>query len=143
LIAVDTNLLIYAHRDEFSEHAAARKLLTDLREGPDLWALPVFCLAEFLRVVTHPKILKPPSGLTQAASALEALLDSPSVRVLTPGERFPALLLQAVAESAATGNLVFDAQVVAVCREQGVDTICTNDRDFARFPRIKVRRLTS
>ncbi len=88
MIAVDTNILIYAHRAEFPEHVAARKLLADLAEGPELWALPVFCLGEFLRVVTHPAILKPPSDLPAAKRSLEALLDSPSVRVLSPGDRF-------------------------------------------------------
>jgi toxin-antitoxin system PIN domain toxin len=143
MIAVDTNILIYGHRSEFPEHEAARELLASLADGHQLWAVPVFCLAEFLRVVTHPAILKPPSNLSAATHALEALLDSASVRVLTPGDRFPGLLLQTATEGATTGNLVFDAQIVAVCREQGVETICTNDRDFAKFPGIKVQRLTA
>jgi toxin-antitoxin system PIN domain toxin len=141
MIAVDTNILIYAHRAEFPEHVAARKLLAGLAEGSELWALPVFCLGEFLRVVTHPAILKPPSDLPVAKRSLEALLDSPSVRVLSPGDRFPPLLLQTVADARATGNLVFDAQIVAVCRENGVETIWSNDRDLLRFPGVKARLL--
>ena len=140
MIAVDTNILIYAHRAEFPEHAAARKLLAGLAGGSDLWALPVFCLGEFLRVVTHPAILKPPSDLPVAKRSLEALLDSPSVRVLSPGDRFPQLLLQTDAK--ATGNLVFDAQIAAVCRENGVETIWSNDRDLLRFPGLKPRSLS-
>ena len=142
MIAVDTNILIYAHRSEFAEHQAARKLLTNLAEGSELWALPVFCLGEFLRVVTHPAILKPPSDLPAARISLEALLESPSLRVLMPGDRFPALLLDTVAGARVTGNLVFDAQIAAVCREHGVETIWSNDRDFARFDGIKARPLT-
>lgn len=141
MIAVDTNILIYAHRAEFPEHAAARRLLAGMAEGSELWALPVFCLGEFLRVVTHPAILKPPSDMPAARRSLEALLDSPSVRVLSPGDRFPQLLLQTVADAKATGNLVFDAQIVAVCRENGVETIWSNDRDLLRFPTAKARSL--
>jgi toxin-antitoxin system PIN domain toxin len=141
VIAVDTNILIYAHRSGFKEHQAARKLLTSLSEGSELWGLPIFCLAEFLRIVTHPAILKPPSDLASARRSLEALLDSPSVRVLSPGDRFPQLFLQTVADARATGNLVFDAQIMAVCRENGVQTLWSNDRDFARFPEIKARRV--
>lgn len=63
---------------------AARQLLTGLAEGSELWALPVFCLGEFLRVVTHPAILRPPSDLPAAKRSLEALLDSHSVRALSP-----------------------------------------------------------
>jgi toxin-antitoxin system PIN domain toxin len=139
VIAIDTNILIYAHRSGFPEHRAARNLLTSLSEGSELWGLPIFCLAEFLRVVTHPAILKPPSGLTSARRSLEALLDSPSVRVLLPGDRFPEMLLQTAADAKATGNLVFDAQIVALCRENGVDTIWSNDRDLLRFRGMKAR----
>ena len=142
MIAVDTNILIYAHRSGFPEHRAARNLINRLAEGSELWGVPVFCLAEFLRVITHPDVLKPPTGLKQATGSLEVLLDSPSLRVLSPGEHFPAFFLRTVTEAKATGNLIFDAQIVAVCREQGIETICTNDRDFARFPGIKVQRLT-
>ena len=141
MIAVDTNILIYAHRSGFQEHQAALNLLTSLSEGSDLWGLPVFCLAEFLRVVTHPAILKPPSDFRAARLSLEALLESPSLRVLTPGDRFPKLLLETVAGARVTGNLVFDAQIVAVCREHGVETLWSSDRDFARFAGIKARPL--
>jgi len=92
--------------------------------------------------VTHPAILKPPSDLPAARRSLEALLESPSVRVLSPGDRFPQLLLQTVADAKATGNLVFDAQIVAVCRENGVETIWSNDRDLLRFPGLKPRSLS-
>ena len=41
----------------------------------------------------------------------------------------------------ARGNLVFDAQIVALCREHGISTILTNDRDFRRFETPRVRLL--
>ncbi len=142
MIALDTNILVYAHRQEFPEHEAARRLLFELAEGPDLWGLPVFCIGEFLRVVTHPRLLTPPSPLAVATGDLELLLESGSVRVLAPGERFASLLLEVVREAKATGNLIFDAQIVALCREHGVETLLTDDRDFLRFPAIRVRPLT-
>jgi len=142
MIALDTNILVYAHRQEFPEHEAARRLLFELAEGPDLWGLPVFCIGEFLRVVTHPRLLTPPSPLAVATGDLELLLESGSVRVLAPGERFASLLLEVVREAKATGNLIFDAQIVALCREHGVETLLTDDRDLLRFPAIRVRPLT-
>lgn len=101
----------------------------------------MFVIGEFLRVVTHPRILDPPSRETAAVDAIGALLESDSVRVLSPGERYWALLREAVVEAGARGNLVLDAEIVAVCREHGATTILTEDRDFRRFPRISVRRL--
>jgi toxin-antitoxin system PIN domain toxin len=141
MIAVDTNVLVYAHRAGLPKHPAAAKVVTDLAEGTAPWALPVFCLGEFLRVVTHPRLFDPPYDAAEACEALARILQSPSVRVLIPGEAYPDLLLQTVRESEATGNLVFDAQIVALCREAGVTALVTEDRDFARFRGFPVRRL--
>jgi hypothetical protein len=141
VIAVDTNVLVYAHRGEFSQHGRARGLLAELADGNALWAIPVFCLGEFLRVVTHPSILKPPTRTADAVRAIEALLHSPSLRVLVPGERYPRLLLDLVTTSRVSGNLVFDAQIAASCLEHGVRTLVSNDRDFSRFPEIQLQPL--
>ncbi len=141
MIAVDTNILVYAHRSEFRQHSAASTILMKLADGQDPWAIPVFCIGEFLRVVTHPIILKPPSAPDQAISALRGLLRSPSLRVLLPSARFPALLLDAVQASGCLGNLTFDVQIATVCREHGVRRILTNDRDFARFPDLEIQTL--
>ncbi len=142
MTAVDTSVLVYAHRAEFPQYARALKRLRSLAQGKTLWGIPVFCLAEFVRVVTHERILRPPSTLEEATSALTALLESPSVQVLTPGDRFWALLREALWEARATGNLAVDAQIVAVCREHGVTALLTEDRDFRRFRGFPVEHLT-
>jgi uncharacterized protein len=141
VIAVDTNVLVYAHREEFPQHRKARARVVALAEGSAPWAIPVFCIAEFLRVVTHPRILTLPFSAADACEALERVLGSPSVRVLLPGDRFWSFLTHAISEADATGNLVFDAQIVALCREGGVTTLVTEDRDFGRFPGFSTRRL--
>lgn len=137
MIAVDTNVLVYAHREELAaQHPLALAWLKRLAEGAAPWGLPVFCIGEFVRVVTHPRLFDPPSTLAQAAAAVEALLASPSLRVLFPGDDYPANFLKCAREADARGNLAFDAQIVAVCREHGCTALLTLDRDFARF-RIK------
>lgn len=141
MIAVDTNVLVYAHRSELAKHVVAKRVLTDLAEGSAPWAVPVFCLGEFLRVVTHPRLFDPPLAADEACEALARVLRSPSLRVLIPGEAYPDLLLRTVAEADVTGNVVFDAQIVALCREAGVTALVTEDRDFARFRGFPVRRL--
>ncbi|MPZ74640.1 MAG: PIN domain-containing protein [Nitriliruptorales bacterium] len=143
MIAVDTNILLYAHRAETSRHTAAQAALRRLAAGPALWAVPVFVLGEFLRVATHPRVFTPPSMTADAVAVIEAVLASPSVRLLTPGERFWPLLRQAVDDADARGNLVFDAQIAAVCREHGVRSILSEDRDFMRFPTLEVVTLDS
>lgn len=141
MIAVDTNILVYAHREESPQHARALDALRALAEGDEPWALPVFVLGEFLRVVTHARIFDPPSTRSNAVDAVEALLASPTVRVLHPGDRFWTLLRAALEEAGGTGNLVLDAEIVAVAREHGVTTILSEDKDFRRFPSIGLRTL--
>lgn len=141
MIAVDTNVLLYAHQTDSPFHAAARERLAALAEGEEPWGIPVFCLTEFLRVASHRKVFRKPLDRAAIKLAVERLLEPPGLRILFPGERFMALLLEAIEEGDALGNLVFDAQIVAVCREAGVRALLTEDRDFARFPRFPVVRL--
>jgi toxin-antitoxin system PIN domain toxin len=138
MIAVDSNVLVYAHRVETPKHQPALQWLTHLAEGPVPWGLPVFCLGEFFRVVTHRAVFDPPSTLDQALQAVNGLLESPSIRLLTPSSGHPQLLEDMLRAAQATGNLVFDAQIAAVCRENGVSRLLTDDRDFARFEAIEV-----
>ncbi len=140
MIAGDTNVLIYAHREGSPRHAAAVRRLTELAEGGALWGLPVFCLGEFVRVVTHARFV-PPTPLEEASAFLSGLLDAPSARLLMPGGRYWTLLHQALLEGRAAGNLAFDAQLVALCREAGVSILLTEDRDFGRFRGFKTERL--
>lgn len=141
MIAVDTNVLIYAHRAETGLHALASRELVALAEGSSRWGLPVFCITEFIRVVTHRRVFNPPSTLTQATGFLEELVASPSCRVVRPGTEFTNLLIETVRGADARGNLVFDAQIVALCREHGIAAILTNDRDFDRFRDMRARYL--
>lgn len=142
MIAVDTNVLIYAHREELPQHPQALAWLAALAEGNGPWGLPVFCIGEFVRVSTHPRVFDPPSSMVQAVAALESLLASPSLQVLTPGEDYATHFLACVREADARGNLAFDAQIVAVCREHGCDRLLTLDRDFARFKKFKTLSIT-
>jgi toxin-antitoxin system PIN domain toxin len=141
LIAVDTNILVYAHREELPQHERARRRLTALAEGAARWAIPVFCLGEFIRVITHPRVFDPPFTPAEACDALTRIAGSPSLVVLTPGERFWPLLDEAVREADAVGNLAFDAQIAALCRESGVSALLTEDRDFERFRDLRTTRL--
>jgi toxin-antitoxin system PIN domain toxin len=138
LIALDTNILVYAHREEFSEHRRALEWLEHMATRPTPWALPVFAIGEFLRVVTHPGVFDPPSSLEDATAAIESLKAAPGLRVLNPGARYVDHFVHAVRMARATGNLAFDAQIAAVCREHGVARLVTRDRDFSRFPWIEI-----
>lgn len=141
MIAVDTNVLVYVHQAHLPQHARARARVTALAEGDEPWAIPVFCLTEFARVISHPRLFDSPFSAEETCEAISRLLESPTVRLLTPGERFVELFQVAIRESGASGNLIFDAQIVAVCRETGARALVTEDRDFARFSGFVTERL--
>ena len=136
MIAVDTNVLVYARRAELSMHDLAMAALKRLAEGDAPWALPIFCIPEFIRVVTHSKLFAPPTKVAAATQFIEHLLESPTVRLLLPTESFLPLFANIVDEYGASGNLVFDAQIAALCIQSGARTILTEDRDFALFSKL-------
>lgn len=109
MIAVDTNVLIHAHREESPKHRAALTRLEVLTVSALAWGIPVFCIGEFLRVITHPRLFDPPHSAAEACDALARLLSPDNVAVLRPGPSYPARLREAVLEVGAVGNLVFDA----------------------------------
>jgi toxin-antitoxin system PIN domain toxin len=139
VIALDTNILVYARRVDTAHHADARKLVRDLAEGDQPWALPWPCVYEFLRVVTHPKVFDPPTDLEAALADLESLLDSPSLVLLREGPGHATYLRRMTGEGEARGNLVHDAHIAALVLEHGVRELWSTDRDFARFPGVRSR----
>jgi toxin-antitoxin system PIN domain toxin len=139
LIALDTNILVYARRQETPFHGQAYKLLKGLAAGETPWALPWPCVYEFLRIVTHPRVFDPPTRLEDAVEDLESLFQSPSLILLGEGPAHPSHLSRAVRGGHASGNLVHDAHIAALAIEHGVDEFWTIDRDFARFPGLHIR----
>lgn len=141
MIAVDTNVLIYAHREDSPKHNAARQRLESLADSADAWGIPVFCLGEFVRVITHRRLFHTPHTAAEASDALVRLLSHNSVAVLSPGPNFPGLLAETIRNFDIAGNLVFDAQIVALCLDRDISTLLTEDRDFDRFGNLRVERL--
>lgn len=141
MIAVDTNVLICAHRSEIELHSRAKGRLTEIAARGESWAIPVFCLTEFIRVTTHRRIFHPPSTLSQAIEFLKGILAAPKCHIALPGEGFFRLLESTLQKSDARGNLAFDAQIAALCQEHGIQRLLTNDRDFERFDKLDIEYL--
>jgi len=138
VVALDSNVLVYAEITSSPHHDAARDCLRSLAESSVPWAIAWPCVYEFLRVVTHPRVYHPPVPLETARADLAAILASPSLVLLSETPRHAEMLDAILAESGASGNLVHDAHIVALCREHGVREIVTGDADFRRFPGLIV-----
>jgi toxin-antitoxin system PIN domain toxin len=138
VIAVDTNILVYAHRAESPFHAAALRAVIGLADGDAPWGLPWPCVHEFLSTVTHPKILKPPTPLEVALDTIEQWLISPSLLLLSESEGYWRHLRSVATAGRVTGPRIHDARVAAICLQNGVHEFWSADRDFSRFPSLKV-----
>jgi len=139
MIAVDSNLLVYAHREDSPWHDAAYARIVELAEGRALWAIPWPCIHEFLAIATHPRIYNPPTPLEKAIDQVEAWLESPSLVVLAESADYWPLLRPTLQTGRISGPQVHDARVVALCQQHGVSELWTADRDFGRFPGLNIR----
>lgn len=142
MIALDTNVLVYAHREDSEWHEPAIACVTKLAEGGVAWAIPAPCLLEFLAIVSHPKIYRPPTPMNLALDQVDAWRESPALQVLTEGEGYWERLHSLVLTSRVTGAQVHDARVAALCLHHGVAELWTADRDFGRFPDLRTRNTT-
>jgi toxin-antitoxin system PIN domain toxin len=136
--AVDTNVLVYAEIVSSPHHRRAREVLRALAEGAPPWCIPWPCAYEFLRVVTHPRVYQPPVPMTLALADLTSLLASPSLVLLSETPRHAAVMEAVVRRSGVSGNLLHDAHIAALCLEHGVSELLTADRDFSRFPGLRI-----
>lgn len=140
MIAVDTNLLVYAHRRESRSHEAAREVLRELSEGDRVWAIPWPCCYEFLSVVTNHRIWREAATPPQLAwQQLEAWMLSPGNRLLGETDDFLEILGVLVQRSRVRGAIVHDARIAAICLAHGVEFLLTRDRDFSLFPELNRR----
>jgi toxin-antitoxin system PIN domain toxin len=138
LIAVDTNILVYAHREDSPFHDPAAQRISELAEGSATWSIPWPCVHEFLAIVTHPRIYAPPTPLPRALDQVDAWLESPTLVLLAEsGDHRPALRT-ILARGRIAGAQVHDARIVALCRQHGVRELWSADRDFNRFAGLTV-----
>ena len=139
MIAVDTNVLIYAHREDSEFHVAARECVDALRGQRAAWAVPWPCLHEFIAIVTHPRIYKPPSTLAEALGFVDSVLASPQLQLLAESQSYFDKLRDLATTARLKGPRIHDARIAALCLHHGVSELLSADRNFSAFPQIKVR----
>ena len=139
MIAVDTNVLVYAHREDSQWHSQAYARMVKLAEGRAPWAIPWPCVHEFLAISTHPKIYSSPTPLSAAIDQVESWMESPSLALLTESERYWQEFRRILETGKIVGPQVHDARIAGLCLIYGISELWTADRDFSRFPGLKVR----
>ena len=140
MIAVDTNVLVQAHRQDAAFHLAARDTVSSLASSPAPWAIPWPCVHEFLAVVTHPKIFRTPTPVTIACDQIDAWMDAPSLALLSEDPQSHwSVLRPLIIAGKISGPRIHDARIAALCLAHGVTQLLSADRDFSRFPALVVR----
>lgn len=139
MIALDTNILVYAHRKDSTWHDEAARCLRTVAEADAPWAIPWPCLHEFYAIATHPRIYDPPSTPGQAADQIEAWLESPRLVLIAESPACWKILKDLLQTGRITGAQVHDARVAAICIHHGVKVLWTADRDFSRFGALRTR----
>ena len=135
---IDVNVLVYASDQESPFHAAAATFLRERAEDPDIFCLTWPVIMGYLRLVTHPRLFESPLAPRAAVDNIAALLGLPRCRVVSEPENFLGVYRDISVEVAARGNLVPDAHVAALARAHGIRTIYSHDRDFRKFPFLRV-----
>jgi hypothetical protein len=140
VLAVETNVLVYAHRREVAEHGRATETLRELAEDSERWAIPWPCLYEFASVVTNRRIWKAAASTPREAWAqLQVWQASPTCRLIGETEDFFGILETFVRHPRVVGPVVHDARIAAICVAHGVEALLTRDRDFSLFPELPLR----
>ena len=139
MFVVDTNILVYAAAKVFPKHGAAAAFLDEWRAARTPWFLTWGILYEFMRVTTHPRVLKEPWTCTEAYTFAAGLLASPSLTILQETENHQDVLNNLFRRyPQVSGNRVHDAHIAALMVEHGIREIRTTDADFRRFQQLIV-----
>ena len=134
---IDLNLLLYAYNSAAQEHPPASFWLNKVLAGYERLGFSWVTVLGFLRIATAPKILSNPKNLDEAAEIVSDWLNRDNVSVISPTDRHWSVLRDLLPKNRVRGSLITDAHLAALAIEHGA-TLCTNDRDFLRFPGLKV-----
>ena len=132
MMLIDANLLLYAYDPRAAEHAASRAWLERVLSGSQLVRWSWLTLWAFLRISTNPRVFELPLSMAEAEHHVSSWLARPIAGILEPGERHWEILRSLTQDGQVVGPLVMDAVLAAIAIEHGA-TLCSTDRDFARF----------
>ncbi len=138
MILPDANLFIYAYNADAPHHENAKAWLGETLASPEVVGLPWSVVLAFLRIMTNQRIFPQPLAMGEAEEIVDSWWRLPSVTILEPGPRHWAILRRVLEEGQVHGPMVTDAHLAALAIEHGA-TLCSTDRDFARFPELDWR----
>lgn len=138
MMALDVNVLVYAHREDVKDHRAYRDWLESVINSNTAYGFSELVLSAFIRVATHPRVFETPSSLEVAIAFAEQLRTAEHAVCLAPGGNHWPLFLNCARSISARGNEIPDAYHAALALEWDCDWV-TTDKGFRRFKGLRVR----
>ncbi len=132
MLMPDVNVLVYAHRRDQPQHHSARRWIEAHLGRSEPLALSTLVAVAFVRIVTSRRIFNVPTSTSLAISAIDAIVERETCRLLSPGPNHWQLVSHLCRTFRATGKQVADAQHAALAIEHGCEWV-TYDDDFAKF----------
>ena len=139
MLLLDVNVVLAVQRADHPHHERARAWFQAMLAGEERFTVPAPVWGSFLRLTTSRRIFEVPSPRGEAFAFAEATCAQPLHLAVAPGPRHLALLRELCEEGDAVGDLIPDAAIAAIAAEHNCEVV-TFDRDFARFPSVRVRR---
>ena len=137
MVLFDVNIYVYAHREDSDFHREAKQYLQHAFSTQQFVGFSPLALAGFIRVVTHPKVFLEPTSLDTAVAFCEAIIENSSSGPILHGRSSWAIFSHLIQTAGGKGNVIPDAWFAALAIEHDC-TWVTTDRDYSRFPGLKV-----
>lgn len=136
MIVLDVSLLLYAYDTMSPEHRRARAWIEEVFSGDEIIGLPWQTITAFIRIMTYPGLAGERFTTKNVLAIVDQWIEMPHVRILGEGEDHWHYLRSLVVKGDVRGKLTTDASLAALTIAYG-GVLCSNDRDFARFPGLR------
>lgn len=135
MIGIDTNVLVYLLVPTAPQSLAS---LAWIESNQEALCVTGTNIAEFLRVVSHPRIYANPMRISDAVDLLRDFFDNYEVTVLSERADW-WLSLESIGREMPEmhANDLFDARIAICLRDHRVREIVTFDSDFRKYAFLK------
>ena len=134
---IDANVLVYAMDADAPQHAASRALLESARDRSATLYVTSQIICEFYSIVTNSRRVSKPRSPAETITAISGLLAF--LRVLPVPAYMVEGLVRLLRRHPVSGGEIFDLQIVATMKANGIRRIYTsNTDDFEAFSELEV-----
>ena len=133
---LDTNILIGAFRRDHPDHSTVKSWLEETLQDGNAITFPPIVEIGFLRIVTHPKVFKMPSGRAEAETFLRVIHRSGYFHEAMWSPRVRSRFQELCRDLNLRGDDMNDALLAATAMEMHARLV-SRDQGFSRFKGLR------